>query len=400
MAAVHDRLRPFGCDDCSFAAASPKGLKIHVESVHLKLKNVDCPYCEYATYQYSLLRGHVKRRHADCDTLGIAKNAGRNLLKEMEETRKRRAEEAAESAQAASSNEKSKPHVPYSFWQEQDRIAIELKKKRKKTVMMAGTSKSEDGEAAAALEPEAKEEGAAEGAQSDPDLDVDCWDDDDEGASDMGEFDDGDFPNLELLEPETQLQDVPFDDDEVLAEPDEGEVKEEDVEDAAAVHDKTKKKKKRGRRRKTVPKLQQVDTGEKFLCDRCDFETTKPAYLERHVNIKHKKCRPYICESCGLRFSAPQNLSYHVNSIHLGLKRYSCPICPHVAATSYKIKASLFFFLLSYCKCVILDFVSAWETRKRVRGKYFDNPLVCKVIWKALEWKRTSCQVINVALKV
>ena len=51
------------CNECGHEARCPADLKIHVNSVHLKLKPYKCDQCDFAAGDPSALRGHVKAVH-------------------------------------------------------------------------------------------------------------------------------------------------------------------------------------------------------------------------------------------------------------------------------------------------------------------------------------------------
>lgn len=59
---VHEKIKPFACEvpGCNFTAGARKGLQIHVDSVHLKLKKAACPYCEYKAAYTSVLNSHIR----------------------------------------------------------------------------------------------------------------------------------------------------------------------------------------------------------------------------------------------------------------------------------------------------------------------------------------------------
>ena len=69
---VHLRQRPHACSypDCSFSAAVQQDLRIHVESVHLKRRDVSCPHCGYCASQVKLVNGHIRRRHGGVGLIG------------------------------------------------------------------------------------------------------------------------------------------------------------------------------------------------------------------------------------------------------------------------------------------------------------------------------------------
>ena len=50
------------CDICGLIC---KGLKRHISSIHLKIKNLSCPECDYKTHNESHLNVHFLRKHTD-----------------------------------------------------------------------------------------------------------------------------------------------------------------------------------------------------------------------------------------------------------------------------------------------------------------------------------------------
>jgi len=63
---VHHRLKPFKCTFCEYASVHKKRLKEHVDHIHIGIKPYKCEYCDYATAHASDLR-----RHFDCNHSGL-----------------------------------------------------------------------------------------------------------------------------------------------------------------------------------------------------------------------------------------------------------------------------------------------------------------------------------------
>jgi hypothetical protein len=51
-------------------------------------------------------------------------------------------------------------------------------------------------------------------------------------------------------------------------------------------------------------------------CASCTFTCDKVRRMENHVNIRHKKVRPYACDKCDKRYAGRDGLWLHVRSSH------------------------------------------------------------------------------------
>jgi hypothetical protein len=54
----------------------------------------------------------------------------------------------------------------------------------------------------------------------------------------------------------------------------------------------------------------------KVMCARCNFTCPKPRTLERHINMVHKKVRPYACPDCPATFYGRYHMRDHFLRIH------------------------------------------------------------------------------------
>ena len=60
---VHDKLRPYKCQECEKSFGIERGLSRHVRSVHEKQKNHCCPHCSYKCCESTDLRKHCRSCH-------------------------------------------------------------------------------------------------------------------------------------------------------------------------------------------------------------------------------------------------------------------------------------------------------------------------------------------------
>merc|ERR1712176_375694 len=62
---VHDKLKPYACQQCGARFTLPHSVKAHVKSVHLKQKNWHCSYCSKSFATKTTLKGHLTAVHND-----------------------------------------------------------------------------------------------------------------------------------------------------------------------------------------------------------------------------------------------------------------------------------------------------------------------------------------------
>uniref|UniRef100_A0A6A7G3U2 Zinc finger autosomal protein-like n=1 Tax=Hirondellea gigas TaxID=1518452 RepID=A0A6A7G3U2_9CRUS len=60
---VHIKVKPFKCEECNFSAVFPNHLRKHVTAVHLKEKSLKCTECDFMTARAHCLRNHIKCVH-------------------------------------------------------------------------------------------------------------------------------------------------------------------------------------------------------------------------------------------------------------------------------------------------------------------------------------------------
>jgi len=61
--AVHEKLKPYICNECSIPFAAKGNLKSHRETVHFKVKNYACEQCPFKNHRKVMLDNHIKRVH-------------------------------------------------------------------------------------------------------------------------------------------------------------------------------------------------------------------------------------------------------------------------------------------------------------------------------------------------
>jgi hypothetical protein len=60
---MHDKIRDFKCDKCDYVSSSNNALKRHIKQIHDKIKDVKCDKCDYVCSATDTLKIHVKRVH-------------------------------------------------------------------------------------------------------------------------------------------------------------------------------------------------------------------------------------------------------------------------------------------------------------------------------------------------
>jgi len=82
---VHDKIRMFHCEKCSYSAATKQNLQIHNHGVHDNIKKFHCDKCRYSSVFERNLKMHIKAVHRkrkpySCDKCGF-RMAKKNELK-------------------------------------------------------------------------------------------------------------------------------------------------------------------------------------------------------------------------------------------------------------------------------------------------------------------------------
>ena len=53
---VHEKSKQFKCTECPFATSHKHHLKLHTQAFHVKIKNFKCDACDYSAYRHDHLR--------------------------------------------------------------------------------------------------------------------------------------------------------------------------------------------------------------------------------------------------------------------------------------------------------------------------------------------------------
>merc|ERR1711894_498709 len=60
---VHEKLRPFICQYCTYATSSQPNLRKHIKAVHHKIRDFKCETCSFDAASKQLLVRHIKAVH-------------------------------------------------------------------------------------------------------------------------------------------------------------------------------------------------------------------------------------------------------------------------------------------------------------------------------------------------
>jgi hypothetical protein len=83
----------------------------------------------------------------------------------------------------------------------------------------------------------------------------------------------------------------------------------------------------RGKTRKRRRKNPDGTPASLFLCDRCNFQTSRKDHLRRHIQRVHDKLKPHGCPSCDHKFFSKYHMQIHFKAIHENCKELCCPEC-------------------------------------------------------------------------
>ena len=312
---VHLKERPFSChlEKCSFTAGTQRSLKIHIESVHYGVKNVSCPYCEYKTYQFSILRGHVKRKHADIDSYNIA--SGHNI--EMVRIKREGPIFCFLAENVSMKTEQSKPKcVRYN----------------------CDNYPGVDRKTSLALTEDIK-------AEEDPKPD-DTHESNFQPSFEMNHNSSESLLKIDeshISQGEEVIKDVPVSKQgktvkQFLCDKCEfmtttkANLKRHNL----VVHEKIKKfvcdqcGLRFGTRANLTHHVDCIHRGlKKYSCPQCDHTAATRHKIKLHILHVHEKVRPYKCDICSFSAAEKKALQIHIDAVHLKLKNISCPKCEY-----------------------------------------------------------------------
>ncbi|XP_059488301.1 zinc finger protein 271-like [Neocloeon triangulifer] len=76
---------------------------------------------------------------------------------------------------------------------------------------------------------------------------------------------------------------------------------------------------------------------EKVKCPQCDLILSCKGGLVKHVDVVHKKLRPFLCPVCGKSYPLKKSLEFHM-TMHTGEKNHVCKVCGHKFARIENLK--------------------------------------------------------------
>merc|ERR1711997_1176262 len=63
VSSVHEKIKPYKCTQCKYAATLKSTLASHIKTVHEKIKPFACNHCGYVTSKRGNLNQHVRNIH-------------------------------------------------------------------------------------------------------------------------------------------------------------------------------------------------------------------------------------------------------------------------------------------------------------------------------------------------
>jgi uncharacterized Zn-finger protein len=107
-----------------------------------------------------------------------------------------------------------------------------------------------------------------------------------------------------------------------------------------------------------------------FFCMKCDKSFTFKQGLERHDQVMHENNQPFVCEYCDEGFASSGKLARHL-TIHTKFRRYPCKYC----AKSFKLSHHLTRHLRSHQN---LNQTAAQKKRQNPSIKPITEPYKCQ----------------------
>ena len=83
-------------------------------------------------------------------------------------------------------------------------------------------------------------------------------------------------------------------------------------------------------------RVEEVDEGIRYNCDRCEFETKVKTYLQVHTKRDHEG-QVFQCNQCEYSSTGRQMLKRHISVVHDGVK-YKCDQCACTVTSSKSLK--------------------------------------------------------------
>ena len=80
------------------------------------------------------------------------------------------------------------------------------------------------------------------------------------------------------------------------------------------------------------------ETKEKLSCEQCTFSTRRPNKMTEHIQKVHEKLCSFQCEQCPYKFAYKRELDKHISAVHMKIKPFLCNFCSY--ETAYKSQLS------------------------------------------------------------
>ena len=293
---VHDKIKDYKCDNCSYECSQKSSLNMHIMDVHMK--DFKCDQCDYATGRKYYLSVHIRKHHSNetpksrdnpnhkCDQCGKTFCNKQKLQYHVKCIHDKIRDYKCDFCNHASTSKYNLGvHVrgvhsnKENFKCDECTFQHPHKKKLKQHVR--------------------KEHPKHAGKNHD---------DDEEERSQAS------LPPVENSSRESI--------EAVVIKP---------VRETVKISQETPMQEKQSCRLSTKNKVPQ------YSCDQCEYKFSKKQYLERHKNSVHDKIKDFKCDKCSMAFALKGSLNMHIKVVHEKVKNFKCQLCQYTASNRSKL---------------------------------------------------------------